>query len=253
MKKSLIVFASILIIFTSLISAYSYDSASLGNALDSIGGENLGLLIVFLVSFALITVILNRTRFFEENRSAATIIALMLTLGITYFGFYKTGISASLDIAGLFYGLGIPEMTLDLIVFFGVVGLVLFLLYRYRANAFLIMGSLMIALSLAGLASLYIVGFALLFIWILAKIFGIGKSVYDRTYFSFGRRGGGGYGGGPSATMTGGTSTPRGGFSYIQGMRRGGEKGTRSRFVKKVSTERYARIYGNDAARRRFG
>ena len=40
---------------------------------------------------------------------------------------------------------------------------------------------------------------------------------------------------------------------YSSGMRRGGKKGTRGRFVSKASVERYARRYGEDAARKRFG
>ena len=41
-------------------------------------------------------------------------------------------------------------------------------------------------------------------------------------------------------------------FAYKQGMRRGGEKPTRSRFVSKNASERYARRYGNEAAKKRF-
>jgi hypothetical protein len=43
-----------------------------------------------------------------------------------------------------------------------------------------------------------------------------------------------------------------GGFEYEAGMRRGGKKGTRSRFVSRASTERYARRFGKWNARRRF-
>lgn len=40
---------------------------------------------------------------------------------------------------------------------------------------------------------------------------------------------------------------------YSSGMRRGGEKGTRGRFVSKASVDRYTQMYGEDAARKRFG
>lgn len=43
-----------------------------------------------------------------------------------------------------------------------------------------------------------------------------------------------------------------GGFEYEAGMRRGGKKGTRSRFVSRASTERYARRFGKWNARKRF-
>jgi len=42
-------------------------------------------------------------------------------------------------------------------------------------------------------------------------------------------------------------------FSYTQRMRRGGEKGTRSRFVSKEAVERYAQRFGEDMAQSRFG
>ena len=47
---------------------------------------------------------------------------------------------------------------------------------------------------------------------------------------------------------------PSGGrrFNYGAGMRRGGNKSTRGRFVGKAATERYASRFGNKAARKRF-
>jgi hypothetical protein len=41
-------------------------------------------------------------------------------------------------------------------------------------------------------------------------------------------------------------------FDYKRGMRRGGSKSTRGRFVSKKSTERYARRFGSEAAAKRF-
>jgi hypothetical protein len=43
------------------------------------------------------------------------------------------------------------------------------------------------------------------------------------------------------------------GFLYAKGMRRGGEKSTKGRFVSKKATERYSRRFGDDAANKRFG
>lgn len=50
-----------------------------------------------------------------------------------------------------------------------------------------------------------------------------------------------------------GNSSSEKGFNYSKGMRRGGEKSTRSRFVSKAAVERYSGIFGDDAAKERFG
>ena len=42
-------------------------------------------------------------------------------------------------------------------------------------------------------------------------------------------------------------------FSYSEGMRRGGEGKKSGKFVKKASTERYAKRFGSGAAKKRFG
>ena len=185
MKKQVPIFASILILLTGIISAYSYNPSSLGNALDTLGGENIGLLIVFLGSFALISVILNRTKFFEENRGASTIISLMLTIGITYFGFYKSGMS--LDVAGLFYGLGFSEMALDLVVFFVTAGLCILLLVKFKSNALLVLGGFMLALTITGVAPgegiLFIGGIGLLIIWGVVMLMKHGKRRLDQRVY----------------------------------------------------------------------
>lgn len=43
------------------------------------------------------------------------------------------------------------------------------------------------------------------------------------------------------------------GFSYTAGMRRGGDKSDKGRFVSKRAVEKYTKMYGEDAARKRFG
>ena len=185
MRKQVVLFASILIILTSIISAYSYNPASLGNVFDSLGGENLGLMIIFLVSFALITVILNRTRFFEENRGASTVISLMLAIGITYFGFYRSGIN--LDVSQLFYNIGFSEMALDLLVFFGVVALGIVLLWKFKVHALLVVGGFLLALVIMGIAPgeglLFIFGIGLIILWGIVVYIKHRKSRYGRTTY----------------------------------------------------------------------
>jgi hypothetical protein len=180
MKKQVALFTGILILLISMVSAYSYNSASLGEALDAIGGENIGLTIVFLVSFALILVILNRTGFFKENNAALSVISLMLALGITYFGVYKTGIN--LDVSGMFYNLGFSDMGLDLLVFFGVLIFGFLLIWKLKSGALLVIGIAILSAYLLLKLSLEvgIIGGALIIGWILFKyvIFRTKNTVY---------------------------------------------------------------------------
>lgn len=59
--------------------------------------------------------------------------------------------------------------------------------------------------------------------------------------------------GGARAIEGGSSPAPRGEFQYSQGMRRGGLKPTRGRFVSRRAVERYARRFGAEAAKSRFG
>ena len=140
----------------------------------------LGLLIVFLGSFALITVILNRTKFFEENKSASTIIALLLALGITYFGLYKSGFN--LDVSQWFYTMGFSKMALDLLVFFGTLGVGILLLWKFKSNLLLIIGGFMIALAIMGADSgwLFFIGGASFLIWMIVKVTIFKKTGYRK-------------------------------------------------------------------------
>ncbi|MFH1365085.1 MAG: hypothetical protein ABIH28_00685 [archaeon] len=168
MKKQGIIFASILVLLTGIISAYSYSPSSIGQLFESMGGENIGLLIIFSVSFALITVILNRTDFFGENKAASTIISLMLTLGITY-GVYKQGIT--LDFSGIFYNLGVSDFALDIIVFLVTIIIIIFFFVKLRSAALLFIGGFMLATYIIlGLSvEIGIVGGALIIVWILFR------------------------------------------------------------------------------------
>jgi len=168
MKKQVFLFMGITLLLINVVSAYYYNPASIGTFFETLGGENLGLLIVFGISFALITVILNRTSFFSENRSAAIVISLMLAMGITY-GTYRQGIN--FDVASLMYNFGISEMALDVMVFFGVLGLILLLLFKFGANSTLIIGGFILALTFTGVIQdpgiLVLIGIGLVAVWII--------------------------------------------------------------------------------------
>jgi len=46
--------------------------------------------------------------------------------------------------------------------------------------------------------------------------------------------------------------SPKKSFNYQSGMRRGGEKSTRGRFVSRKATERYSKMFGDEEAKKRF-
>jgi hypothetical protein len=173
MKKQVPIFLGIMLLLTSTISAYSYNSVSIGEFFDTLGGENLGLIIIFLVSFTLLFTVLGRTGIFKENPSASTIISLMLSLGITY-GLYRQGIDFNID--GIIYSLGVSEAVLDLIVFFGTVGLIILLLVKFRAGALLVLGGIIFALSMFGIindnGNLLVIGIVMIIAWAIIKWFG---------------------------------------------------------------------------------
>lgn len=54
------------------------------------------------------------------------------------------------------------------------------------------------------------------------------------------------------ATLNTTAEAVREGFSYSHRMKRGGQKSNRGRFVSKAATERYAKMYGDEAAKKRF-
>lgn len=168
MKKSLIIFASILLLATSIISAYSYSPSSIGDLFDMLGGENLWFLIVFLGSMILISRILLRTGFFGGSNGSAMVLSLLLSLGITY-ALYTNGIS--FDITGLFYSFGFSDMAIDLIIFFVTAAILLILLFKLRSNIFLVLGVLFLASGFIGFegSMLPIIGGALVFIWMMIK------------------------------------------------------------------------------------
>jgi hypothetical protein len=169
MKKQVATFTEILILLTKFMSAYSYNSASIGDFFDSLGGENLWLVIVFFVSLALITTILNRTKFFEENKAASGIISLMLSIGITY-GLYSQGIM--FDVTNIFSSFGISEKTIDLLVFFGGAIFLLILLIKLKTDVILLVGAAILGINLVlGGVSLEVSFFGgiLIVVWIFLK------------------------------------------------------------------------------------
>jgi len=84
MKKRVLLISLLLVMFTSLVSAYNgYPSFSLSDMLDRIDPATVVLILTFLLSFAIINFALKKS-LFSRNYSLATMVGLLLSFGITY-------------------------------------------------------------------------------------------------------------------------------------------------------------------------
>lgn len=173
MKEKRFVLFGMFILLLGTVSAYSYSSSWFGEVFNQIGEENLFLAGVFLVSLVLVMLSLKRSGFFDEYPTGRTVIAVVFALGITYLGFYKTGIG--FDFSGFFSGFGFSTMVVDLLIFLLVAAVVIFLglfaLRKFGINSLFVFGGLFIALSMMGETSidstLLIVGIVMISIWLL--------------------------------------------------------------------------------------
>jgi hypothetical protein len=153
-----------------MISAYSYNSVSIVDFFETLGEENIALAAIFLISFALLFTIFGRTGFFKENNAAAAVISLSIALLISY-GLYKQGIDFNID--EIIFSLGIPDLVIDLLIFFGVIGLFLFMLIKFKTYTLLILGGILFALSIFGIindgGTLLVVGLVMVVAWAIIK------------------------------------------------------------------------------------
>jgi hypothetical protein len=172
MRKGVFIIPSVFLFLLNMISAYSYNSVSIVDFFETLGGENIALAAIFLISFALLFTILGRTGFFKENNAAAVVISLSLSLLISY-GLYRQNIDFNID--GIIFSLGISDMAMDLLVFFGTVGLLLLILIKFKANTFLIIGGILFALSVFGIINdggiTLAIGIVMIVIWGAIKFF----------------------------------------------------------------------------------
>lgn len=171
MKRQLTLLIITFIFLTNLISAYYYNPSSIGDVLDSIGGENLGLISVFIISFIIISLSLNKSGLFKEMKGASVVLALTLSLLITYFGIYKTGLE--IDVAEWFYMLGFSDSALDIFISLGLLGLGIFLIINLKSNAILIIGVFFLILAMADTLSetntLLYLGIGLMLLWAIIR------------------------------------------------------------------------------------
>jgi hypothetical protein len=144
MKKrgEIITFLSI-IFLTSIISASSF--LSIGDTLRNFGGENIILIAVFMLSFVFSNFAL--LKFFTRKGTQATggsktfagVSALAVSMLVTY-GFATLGI----DIGPVFYNLGISKGTLDMILYFLIVGGFIYSIFKLGMATALMGGGLII-------------------------------------------------------------------------------------------------------------
>jgi len=249
MKRGLLGFPLIILLiqFTSAQFFGGYGRFSIGNFFNNIDSSTIILSSLFFIFFALLFYALSRVfknPYGEPNKGIAGTIAFALSMLIIY-GIHRSGFS----LRDLFYGFGISEGVLywiGLIIFIAFAAL---LIKKIRFNGFLMLfGSLFILLTIftdifyeEGLV--LVIGIILLLIglWLWKRRRGPRQPREPRP-----RRE-------PTKRFQPRVRSPRGEFQYTQGMRRGGSKPTKARFVKKDSVERYARRFGRKAAKKRFG
>ncbi|MBU4308255.1 MAG: hypothetical protein KJ566_00460 [Nanoarchaeota archaeon] len=246
MKKSLLALLGLAPI--NFVSAYGlYGGFSFRNLFAGLNPNDVFLGVAFILFlFFLIKAFSKFSKDKYGNPSgAAWVPALALSIGLTY-GLTRV----NFDITSFFYGFGLSEDFL--MAFFGiVVGLgMLYAIKEKKFKYFLIgFGILFVVLGFTELVyakgTAIWIGVVLIFLgfkfW---KIFGIFRRK-DRDKSGRNKR--------PSQVSEEINRRRRtSNYNYSAGMRRGGNKNTRGRFVSRAAVEKYARIYGDRAARRRF-
>lgn len=143
MKKRLLLGFFLGVMLISFVSAQYYGSFSFSNFLDSIGPSTMLLFIVFIVSFAFLIFVMQRT-IFRENPTIAAVISFALSLGITY------GINRSnFNLGGWFYGFGIsPDLLFNLLSIFFIILVIYFAVKKQLRYLILGSGLLLIILAL---------------------------------------------------------------------------------------------------------
>jgi len=136
MKKR--VFALSFFLLITIIGFVS--SQGLGGILESIDEETVWLFAIFIIAFALLFFSLNKV--FRGNTSIAGIISVVIAFLIVY-AVNKTG----LDVQGFFYGIGISQEVLGVILPIVIVAGIVLLIIKMAKNSLLVIGGLLILLS----------------------------------------------------------------------------------------------------------
>jgi len=136
MKKGLLILPLITLLLINFTSA-----GFIGDTFDLIGIDNILLVIIFLGSFTLSYIPLNK--FFKNNGGIAGVLSFLVALGITA-GINYTGF----DISGLFLDLGIGEAILFPAVFLVlIIGIIIFIWKKGFGVFLMSLGALLFTLS----------------------------------------------------------------------------------------------------------
>lgn len=122
--------------------AYGFSPADL---LANIDSQTMFILVAFLAFFAVIFLALKGFRIFQQNKGASAVIAIVLSLGATWY------LNTSFRIENIFGSLGLGNIDLFpyLLVLF--LALFFFFVYQYKNKTFLALGALFIILPFTGL------------------------------------------------------------------------------------------------------
>jgi len=120
---------------------------SISEFLDAFGFENMLLIAVFLMSFALINFTLQRVfkrQFKEKNTAVTSVISFCIAMLITY------GVNAmQLDLGSFFFDMGIESAMLEMIVYFVLLAGIAFIFWKFGfAKILMLTGVLLVAVSL---------------------------------------------------------------------------------------------------------
>ena len=167
--RRVVLFPIILLLSISLISAIG-----IGGALDQLGGENLILLSIFLITFVILNLVLGRSRFFkrekELNKKVIGFISLILAMLITYVIHIL-----NIDLQGIFSSLGMSETVLKNIIIWAIIFGLGFTFWKLKSASFAIMGLLLIGIIMFTdlvyeKAIVLFLGISLIAFWVFLKL-----------------------------------------------------------------------------------
>ena len=136
MKIRLLLSCILALLLINFVSAYYGNT--IGDFLDEIGGENLILMVVFIVSFAVLNFALGKffkNKYGEPNKATSGIVAFALSL-LTTYGLYKTGF----DLEGIFFDIGISSNFLYTIIPLIITAGIIFLVWKLKKKGLFVIG-----------------------------------------------------------------------------------------------------------------
>jgi len=148
-----------IIFFTFLVSISFVSAMSIGELLDTFGFDNMLLVASFLISFVLINFALGKVlkdRDGNPNKTTSGIAAFALSMLIVY-GIHQK----NFDLAGFFYKFGVSQDFLQTIIPLAILLGVIYLIWKYKRNASLILG---ILAAIAGFTNFFYMKYTFLFI-----------------------------------------------------------------------------------------